>query len=44
MIDPWTIALKENCPPEKCLLSIKFLSKIIAPSQTNFPQRELRVN
>ena len=38
------IAREENCPPENCSLTVKFPRKIIAPAQTNFPQKVLRVN
>ena len=39
-----TVAPEDNCLPENCPLSIKFLPKIIAPTQVNSSQRALRVS
>ena len=49
MIAPWiigfqTIALEDNFPPDNCPLTTKFPPLIITPTQTNSPQRLLRVN
>ena len=33
-----TIAPEDNYPPENCLLTIKFLPKIMASTQANSPQ------
>ena len=43
-LPPRKIAREENCPPENCPLTVKFPPKIIAPAQTNSPQKVLRVN
>ena len=44
MIAPQIIAPEDNFPLENCPLTIKFPSKIIAPTQAYLPKRVLRVN
>ena len=34
---------EENCPPENCPFTIKFPSKIIVPTQANYPRRVIQV-
>ena len=38
-LPPSKIVHEENCLPENCPLTIKFPSKIIAPTQVNSPQK-----
>ena len=44
IIGPQTIAPEDNCPPDNCPFTTKFPPLIIAPTETNSPQRLLRVN